>query len=546
MDNPNCTPRVVQKYIRKRPCYKARKQTSTEEPNSSSLKTPPSIFLSDDETNTAKCTKCNNYLSIPPIVNDSNNIVCGRCVEAYKLPEDNRAYFYENLAKFMFFPCRNDAYGCSVKIPWGKVLDHEIRCSYERIICPAIGCESKVINDDVMKHFETYHHELILGQNQYHFSKSEDQNTFENKLFSWKNKLFIIHTRTDNGNIFFRIARMKGHTRKLLLQLKGKSTSSLLVLDHFTVTKYDLKLPTFSDAEKIDINTLEIVLGAEITCTFTFDDDGKSVRNTDDNKLYSEMECPICTAYMRPPIHMCNTGHSLCRQCREKLQRCPSCSSEFSGSRNYSLEKIGQIIKCPCKSKDLGCDFVGNINTIAHHESILCSLTLSESKISCIANRGTSCSWIGNFATAFQHISSTHPNLCSKPGSSMTIDISTTNNDTKRFLLYDRRVFALDVKFDADSDSYGSDEESGNVSWAITCISTEKVPDHYTFFLEIIRGNRILSINGNCDTADPKTSIPPRYINISKSLLDDFILQNTITFKINISNTGRTPPLRTH
>ncbi|CAH1114295.1 unnamed protein product [Psylliodes chrysocephalus] len=71
--------------------------------------------------------------------------------------------------------------------------------------------------------------------------------------------------------------------------------------------------------------------------------------------LLEDLECPICCEYLIPPIRMCNTGHSICNQCREKISICPMCSSTFSTGRNVTLESVANKIKYPCEYRRYGC-----------------------------------------------------------------------------------------------------------------------------------------------------------------------------------------------
>jgi hypothetical protein len=59
-----------------------------------------------------------------------------------------------------------------------------------------------------------------------------------------------------------------------------------------------------------------------------------------DEALRSALECPICLETMLPPILQCPAGHSICRVCRTKVSKCPTCRAHLGGIRNLSLEKL--------------------------------------------------------------------------------------------------------------------------------------------------------------------------------------------------------------
>ncbi|CAH0550410.1 unnamed protein product [Brassicogethes aeneus] len=71
--------------------------------------------------------------------------------------------------------------------------------------------------------------------------------------------------------------------------------------------------------------------------------------------LLIELECPICTNYMSPPIRQCVVGHSVCETCRKKLKKCALCQGQFTDARNLTLESLAQKMRYPCIHKTSGC-----------------------------------------------------------------------------------------------------------------------------------------------------------------------------------------------
>jgi len=62
-----------------------------------------------------------------------------------------------------------------------------------------------------------------------------------------------------------------------------------------------------------------------------------------DEDLRKELECPICYEYLKPPIWMCENGHSICSKCKQKLKTCPSCRRPFLPTRNLALESLSEM-----------------------------------------------------------------------------------------------------------------------------------------------------------------------------------------------------------
>jgi hypothetical protein len=59
------------------------------------------------------------------------------------------------------------------------------------------------------------------------------------------------------------------------------------------------------------------------------------------------LECPVCMEYMVPPITMCSSGHSVCRDCKPRLSSCPTCRRPLTGTRNIALEHLARDMQLP-------------------------------------------------------------------------------------------------------------------------------------------------------------------------------------------------------
>ncbi|VEN40181.1 unnamed protein product [Callosobruchus maculatus] len=103
--------------------------------------------------------------------------------------------------------------------------------------------------------------------------------------------------------------------------------------------------------------------------------------------LLIELECPICTSYMVPPIRQCATGHSVCESCRNKLQKCALCQSNFTDSRNISLEGLAVKMRYPCVYKASGCTA-----SLAYNEREGHKLNCRYRGFACAMEK---CSWVG-------------------------------------------------------------------------------------------------------------------------------------------------------
>jgi len=122
-----------------------------------------------------------------------------------------------------------------------------------------------------------------------------------------------------------------------------------------------------------------------------------------DEEVLSDLECPVCMEYMVPPIELCTKGHNICSKCRQRVQHCPTCRSEFLETRNFVLENFVRRQKYPCANRQSGCLELFSIEHIAKHHAgcvygtIKCPLHLSKK-----------CSWNGLKNDLKEHAKAEH------------------------------------------------------------------------------------------------------------------------------------------
>lgn len=121
--------------------------------------------------------------------------------------------------------------------------------------------------------------------------------------------------------------------------------------------------------------------------------------------ILNELECPVCTEYMLPPIAMCVNGHSICSKCREKLFNCPTCRYPFSTARCLLTENMVRKIRFPCRYSERGCRKLFLPENIGPHTEE-CPCRPFKCPFSCLAK--LSCSWVGNATSVRNHIRNTH------------------------------------------------------------------------------------------------------------------------------------------
>ncbi|KAK9722551.1 Seven in absentia protein family [Popillia japonica] len=114
-------------------------------------------------------------------------------------------------------------------------------------------------------------------------------------------------------------------------------------------------------------------------------------------------ECPVCFDIMRPPIYQCNTGQSICSNCKLLLPYCPSCDSKIGSARNFALEAlITSVLERPCPFAKYGCQMKLKEATMKDHCQV-CTYREYE----CVFCDGGS-TWLGPLDELRRHLLDVH------------------------------------------------------------------------------------------------------------------------------------------
>lgn len=185
-----------------------------------------------------------------------------------------------------------------------------------------------------------------------------------------------------------------------------------------------------------------------------------------------ELECPICTNYMSPPIRQCSTGHSLCEQCRKRLPMCPQCKGPFTDSRNITLEGLAVKLKYPCMNKTSGCEA-----QLAYNEREVHELNCPHKGVKCAMEK---CGWFGNISDIAAHWAS--KKMTSKPYH--TNNMCHTKMKSESF--YVNIIEAYDNLF-----WFKCKLTKNKIYWAVQLIGPENDKEERFFYeIEIFKNNR--------------------------------------------------------
>ena len=69
-------------------------------------------------------------------------------------------------------------------------------------------------------------------------------------------------------------------------------------------------------------------------------------QNSTDVLLRDLLECPVCMETIKSvPVYQCANGHASCKDCIEKLNKCPICRNDSELRRSLKLEDIVQRLE---------------------------------------------------------------------------------------------------------------------------------------------------------------------------------------------------------
>jgi len=128
-----------------------------------------------------------------------------------------------------------------------------------------------------------------------------------------------------------------------------------------------------------------------------------------EQSLLSQLECPVCTDYMVPPIILCENGHNICDICRPKIPVCPTCRHLFLNATNVALEKLARQVTYPCPYQKYGCEEVFVYDTIREHQH-RCDYRPQTCPVYKLPN--VKCGWTGSYNGIKKHLMEEHRGDC--------------------------------------------------------------------------------------------------------------------------------------
>ena len=158
--------------------------------------------------------------------------------------------------------------------------------------------------------------------------------------------------------------------------------------------------------------------------------------------VLSQLECPQCMEYMRPPIILCANGHNICNMCWPTVPHCPTCRHQFLNIRNVALEKLATEATYPCVYRKYGCKGIYGFDLIGEHQE-KCDYNPQPCPVNKL--KLGNCTWTGISSSMTSHLKKAHRHKCMKyyglGKGSIPIWVVTRDAKHFKFILADNDVF---------------------------------------------------------------------------------------------------------
>nr|CAI5865830.1 unnamed protein product [Callosobruchus analis] len=248
------------------------------------------------------------------------------------------------------------------------------------------------------------------------------------------------------------------------------------------------------------------------------------------------MTCPICLETMHPPIVQCQIGHSMCKSCISayNIQRCPSCRSPLTNTRNYQLEQVieglGDLLKIKCIYNKKGCKYVLSAEEKGAHED--------ECRFRSFHCEGKkyakwNCQWTGDYGDILKHFKDYHNNqtwMQYRTEANMKMNLNNDFLDIQIISFFNgQQYFYYKHKLDV---------AKGKAYWAFQLVGTKSQAKHYYYEFEIHNDPvRKFKVTEMCysDVEDVnKIFEEEKCVVISFKVLKSYLIDDELPFKFRI------------
>lgn len=275
-------------------------------------------------------------------------------------------------------PCRfnSNGNGCQETLQGNVRRPHEKICYYRMVPCPYEGfgnCQEEIIFANIFEHLLVHSNNFVDFENmalKIELLKEPNEAISSLSLLTIHNHLFllkyVISYKNNNCKFEYDLYYIPNDSKISLERhnIKFSANNLSLQLEMKTVP-IDEYYKTAELSHQIDMdNVKKFVKESDvINVQFSTDSIPKNIADV--------LECPICNELMKSKIYLCNSGHSICNNCKLKLNNCPTCKEPYDANmrmRNYLAEEILSLYRITLNCQFPNCHFQGSFDQVDTHE----------------------------------------------------------------------------------------------------------------------------------------------------------------------------------
>ncbi|KAL1512792.1 hypothetical protein ABEB36_002322 [Hypothenemus hampei] len=483
--------------------------------------------------NILHCAICKNLLlSTPVMLVENTGNLCSTCYNENFLESkclQNTAL--EQLVTTLSYPCRFRDKGCEHWSSSADLLDHEDVCRYRSKKCPMhliVNCSWEGFPTEFVGHFLNCHGEHVINfeNNLFYLDITFCEEELI-KLLIMKNIILLLKMQLnmEKNKLLYVICNVKDGDNNFNYSVKHKGNSDSYIKTRSRVvdSNYVYKNLEECDAVSVDLLSLQqtVKVTNRITNIFKIKTYDTPVQYIGERML-QHFECPVCKAFMKPPIFQCQSGHSICSTCKPRLEKCPTCRAPFGMTRNYSLEGLTAGVSYPCAYHDLGCMLSLSPTDITVHE-VMCPYKPYRCPL-------PECTMTGSHDIIINHLENFHSDVISESNSyndHFRLDAQSYNIKIyRKILLAFDHIFRLTCKRMNDS-----------CMWAAEAIGTPKDLKNFVYEVSIIdirRPEKRLIRTDYCLNEMPEDDLFKKCVIFQNTTLASYSNNGTISYQFKI------------
>ncbi|CAH1164228.1 unnamed protein product [Phaedon cochleariae] len=369
------------------------------------------VALLENEVKYMRCTLCDHFLSVPPIMtisDDGKENQCGRC-RHIKSAVSKRNFCYENLARFLNFPCiyRN----CPEQVQWNEVEQHEKNCVHKAIQCPLYyqkNCTTIIEINEFELHMNRLHrNNTIYGDT---VSKKIGINMSSVYYLVPEEGRFLVYITPEAIFVGSLGAPSKYFTYSVKMTAMNNCEDKCLFFDNVRIVEYEERLHCFrclkekcnlihhqyskhnnenttKNADYLyidkDLVTKFLQDTSNITISLTLIRESENAERNEEtfasavasntSLLRRYLRCAVCGEYMMSKVFRCEVGHMFCGSCESRVGDCNVCGRQSRSTRYQRCQMAEELASCVllcCLGR--GCDFIGGLKEFDIHEQNCC------------------------------------------------------------------------------------------------------------------------------------------------------------------------------